>query len=157
MPGSFAPSTLPILIQCCQYDAMLYPQKGNIAMGSWRNLPRSPDAAAVFSEETMDPMKVPWFQSLASLTRGTTVARRPPNNMALMGTPCKSSASFAMTGHCLIETVKRALGCAAVVSLSGVQSFPFQSTKWSGGVSVIPSHQTSPSSVSATLVNMQLP
>ena len=41
--------------------------------------------------------------------------------------------------------------------MSGVQSRPFQSVRWAGGSSVIPSHQMSPSSVSATLVNSELP
>ncbi len=39
----------------------------------------------------------------------------------------------------------------------GVQSRPFQSVRWAGGSSVMPSHQTSPSSVRATLVNTELP
>ena len=39
----------------------------------------------------------------------------------------------------------------------GVQSRPFQSVRWAGGSSVMPSHQMSPSSVSATLVNTELP
>ena len=51
--------------------------------------------------------------------------------------------------------VKRALGCAAARPQSGVQSCPFQSIRWAGGSSVIPSHHTSPSSVRATLVKMQ--
>ena len=37
----------------------------------------------------------------------------------------------------------------------GAQSFPVQSIRCEGGSSVIPSHQTSPSSVNATLVKMQ--
>ena len=37
----------------------------------------------------------------------------------------------------------------------GVQSLPFQSIRWSGG-SDSPSHQTSPSSVRATLVKIEL-
>ena len=53
--------------------------------------------------------------------------------------------------------MKRALGWAAVVPLSGVQSSPFQSVRCAGGSSVMPSHQTSPSSVRAVLVKMQLP
>ena len=51
----------------------------------------------------------------------------------------------------------RALGCAAGVPDSGVQSWPFQSMRWAGGSSVMPSHHTSPSSVSAVFVKMQLP
>ena len=75
--------------------------------------------------------------------------------MALMGTPAKSSHSSAMAGHWAAETVNRALGWAASVPESGVQSLPRQSIKWAGGSSVIPSHHTSPSSVSATLVKIQ--
>jgi hypothetical protein len=50
--------------------------------------------------------------------------------------------------------VKRALGCAAVDSASGVQSSPSQSIAWLGG-SLIPSHQMSPSSVSAQFVKIE--
>ena len=124
-------------------------------MGSRRSSPIAPAAAAVFSEATIEPKNVPWFQECASLTSGTTLALRPPNKIALMGTPAKSSHSSAMAGHCAAETVNRALGWAASVPESGVQSLPRQSIKWAGGSSVIPSHQTSPSSVSATLVKMQ--
>ncbi len=37
---------------------------------------------------------------------------------------------------------------------AGVQSLPCQSTRCAGGSFVMPSHHTSPSSVSATLVKM---
>ena len=37
---------------------MLYPQKGSMAKGSCRNLPTSPAAAAVISEQTEAPKKV---------------------------------------------------------------------------------------------------
>lgn len=53
--------------------------------------------------------------------------------------------------------MKRALGWAAGVSDAGVQSLPFQSVRWAGAVSVMPSHHTSPSSVSATFVKTELP
>ena len=53
--------------------------------------------------------------------------------------------------------VKRALGCAAGVPDAGVQSLPFQSVRCAGFSSVMPSHQMSPSSVSAVFVKMQLP
>ena len=39
---------------------------------------------------------------------------------------------------------------------SGVQSLPFQSIACAGGSPVIPSHQMSPSSVSAQLVKIEL-
>ena len=74
-----------------------------------------------------------------------------------MGTPLGSSHSGAMAGSWAAGAVKRAFGCAAVVPFSGVHSSPFQSVRWAGGCSDMPSHQMSPSSVSAVLVKMQLP
>ncbi len=59
-----------------------------------------------------------------------------------------------MDGVWSAGTVKRALGCAAVVSESGVHSLPCQSVRTSGAGSDMPSHQTSPSGVLATLVKM---
>ena len=56
--------------------------------------------------------------------------------------------------HCEAGAVKRAFGCAAGLSLSGVQSFPFQSIRCLGASLVMPSHQISPSSVKATLVKI---
>ena len=50
--------------------------------------------------------------------------------------------------------MKRAFGCAAGSSESGVQSLPCQSIACAGGSGVIPSHQTSPSSVSAQFVKI---
>ena len=52
--------------------------------------------------------------------------------------------------------MKRALGCAAGSVDSGVQSLPLQSIACAGGSPVIPSHQMSPSSVSAQLVKIEL-
>ena len=52
--------------------------------------------------------------------------------------------------------VKRAFGWAAGSSESGVHSLPCQSIAWAGGSSVMPSHQTSPSSVLAQLVKIEL-
>ena len=77
--------------------------------------------------------------------------------MAEIGTPAGSSHSGAIDGHWLAGAVKRAFGCAAGVSDSGVHSLPRQSVAWAGVSSVMPSHHTSPSSVSAVLVKMQLP
>ena len=51
---------------------------------------------------------------------------------------------------------KRLFGWLDGVSLAGVQSWPRQSVRCSGG-EPMPSHQTSPSSVSATLVKTELP
>ncbi len=61
-------------------------------------------------------------------------------------------------GHCEAGAVKRALGWAALAPVSlpicGVHGFPCQSRQLAGGASVIPSHHTPPSGVSATLVKM---
>ena len=64
-----------------------------------------------------------------------------------------SSHSSAITGHCDAGEQKREFGCAAGVSESGVQSSRLQSVAWAGGGPSMPSHQMSPSSVSATFVN----
>src|SRR5437016_3272204 len=76
-----------------------------------------------------------------------------------MGTPVGSSHAESIIGHCLAGAVKRALGCAAfapvLFAISGVHTLPCQSMHSAGGSSVIPSHQTPPSGVSATLVNME--
>src|SRR5512146_1296871 len=88
------------------------------------------------------------------------VARRPPKIIALIGTPSGASQAGSMVGHCDAGAVKRELGCAALAPVSlaicGVQRFPFQSMHSSGGSSVMPSHHTPPSGVSATLVKMVL-
>ena len=126
-----------------------------MAKGSKRTSPTLPAAAAVFSELMIEPRKTPSSQDCASVTSGTLVARRPPKRMAEIGTPLGSSNSGAMTGHCDAGAVKRALGWAAGEPDSGVQSLPFQSMRWAGG-SERPSHHTSPSSVLATLVKMEL-
>src|SRR5690349_5062551 len=69
-----------------------------------------------------------------------------------MGTPLGSPHSGAMTGHWPAGEQKREFGCAAGVSLAGVQSLRRQSVQWAGGSSLMPSHHTSPSSVSAVFV-----
>ena len=109
------------------------------------------------SDDSVAPMNTPCSQSRASVTSGIVVLRRPPNRIAEIGTPFGSSYSGARIGHCVIGVQNRLFGCAAGSSDSGVQSRPFQSVRWAGGSSVMPSHQTSPSSVSATLVNTELP
>src|SRR6478609_1626559 len=131
--------------------------KGSMAKGSKRTSPTLPAAAAVFSELMIEPRNTPCCQSNDSVTSGTLVARRPPKRMAEMGTPVGSSQFGAMDGHCDAGAVKRALGWAAGVSDSGVQSLPRQSMRCSGFSSVMSSHQTSPSSVLATLVKIELP
>src|SRR5262249_58865450 len=79
--------------------------------------------------------------------------------IALMGTPFGFSQSGSIVGHCDAGAVKRALGCAAFApvsfAISGVHLFPCQSRHSAGGWSVIPSHQTPPSGVKATLVKIE--
>src|ERR1043165_9370862 len=85
-------------------------------------------------------------------------ARRPPKIIALIGTPVGSSQAESIVGHWLAGAVKRALGCAALVpvflAVSGVHKLPCQSRHSAGGSSVMPSHQTPPSGVRATLVKI---
>ena len=131
--------------------------KGSIAIGSRRTTPTSPVAAAVVSEERVAPIKTPCSQSRDWTTNGIVVLRRPPKKMAEIGTPAGFSHSGAMIGHCAAGVQNRELGCEDNSPFSGVQSRFFQSVKCAGGTSVMPSHQTSPSSVSATLVNNELP
>src|ERR1700730_8152443 len=87
------------------------------------------------------------------------VARRPPKMIALIGTPFGSSHAGSIVGHCEAGAVKRAFGCAALAPVSlpicGVHFLPCQSRHSAGGSSVMPSHQTPPSGVSATLVKME--
>src|SRR5436190_8112606 len=87
------------------------------------------------------------------------VARRPPKMIALMGTPFGFSQSGSIVGHCEAGAVKRAFGCAALtpvsLAIAGVHLLPSQSRHSAGGSSVIPSHHTPPSGVSATLVKIE--
>src|SRR5579883_865790 len=129
-----------------------------MAIGSRRTLPTVPVAAAVISEPMVAPIYTPALQLNAWYTSGMVVARRPPKTIALIGTPSGSSHAGSMVGHCDAGAVKRALGCAAFAPLSlaicGVHLLPCQSKHSLGGVSVMPSHHTPPSAVSATLVKM---
>src|SRR5580765_42414 len=131
--------------------------KGSIAIGSRRTTPTAPVAAAVVSEESVAPMKTPWFQSLDSKTSGTVVLRRPPKRIAEMGTPLGSSYSGAIIGHWAAGVQKREFGWLDGSPDSGVQDWPFHDVRWLGTSSLIPSHHTSPSSVRATLVKIELP
>src|SRR5580692_10857980 len=87
------------------------------------------------------------------------VARRPPKISALIGTPFGSSHAGSMVGHCEAGAVNREFGWAALApvaaAISGVHNLPCQSIHSAGGSSVIPSHQTPPSGVRATLVKME--
>ena len=53
---------------------MFYPQNGSMAKGSKRTSPTVPAAAAVFSEDMIDPRKTPCSQSRASVTSGHFMA-----------------------------------------------------------------------------------
>src|SRR5216684_6036861 len=90
---------------------------------------------------------------------GMVLERRPPNMKALMGTPLGSSQAASIVGHCEAGAVKRAFGCAALApvcfAISGVHRLPCQSRHSAGGSSVMPSHHTPPSGVSATLVKIE--
>src|SRR5882672_10326605 len=87
------------------------------------------------------------------------VARRPPKMMALIGTPFGSSQAGSIVGHCEAGAVNRAFGWAALAPVSfaiaGVHCLPCQSRHSAGGSSVMPSHQTPPSGVSATFVKIE--
>ena len=114
-------------------------------------------AAAVVSEESVAPTKVPCCQSRDCDTSGTVVLRRPPNMMAEIGTPFGSSYSGASVGHWVIGVQNRLLGCAALTSDPGVHGWPCQSVSSGGASSVMSSHHTPPSGVRATLVKTELP
>src|SRR5688572_15417003 len=104
-------------------------------------------------------MYSPSSQLGASTTSGTVVERRPPKTKAETGTPAGSSQAGSIEGHCEAGTVNRAFACAAsrpFLPSSGVQGLPCQSVSFAGGSSVMPSHHTSPSGVSATLVKITL-
>jgi hypothetical protein len=79
-------------------------------------------AAAVVSDESVAPMKVPCTQSRASVTRGMVVLRLPPNRIAEIGTPFGSSYSGARIGHWVMGVQKRALGWLDSSPEPGVQS-----------------------------------
>lgn len=100
-------------------------------------------------------MNVPCCQLNASWTKGTTEARRPPKKIAEIGTPSGFSQAGSITGHCPAGAVKRALGWAAGLSLAGVHFSPSQLVNSAGFLSVMLSHQMSPSGVSAQLVKIE--
>jgi len=74
--------------------------------------------------------------------------------MTSIGTPVGSSHSGEMDAAWSARTVNRLLGWEDGTPDSGVQSLPRQSMRCAGGSLVMPSHHTSPSSVSATLVKI---
>src|SRR5271154_1758540 len=122
--------------------------------GSRRKPPVCPIAAAVVSEPQVEPRNTPASQSKASLTSGIVFGRRPPNKIAESGIPSGFCQSGSITGHCDAGAVKREFGCAPFLPLAGVHAFPSQSIPCSGAGTPMPSHQTSPSGVSTTLVKI---
>src|SRR5580693_8515354 len=135
---------------------MLYPQNGSMANGSRRRLPTAPAAAAVVSEVMIEPRNTPWRQLRDWKTKGTTEPRRPPKRMAAIGTPAGSSHSGAIAGSWAAGAVNREFGCAAGVPLSFDHGSPRQSVMPSGASSVMDSHHTSRSEVSAVFVKIVL-
>src|SRR5258708_27022732 len=133
---------------------MWYPQNGSIAIGSRRTLPIAPVVAAVVSDPIVAPIYTPADQLNAWYTSGIVVGRRPPKMNALIGTPLGFSQSGSIVGHCRAGAVKRPLGSPAVapvsLAIAGVHLLPRQSISSAGALSVIPSHHTPPSGVSAT-------
>src|SRR5260370_3512687 len=123
-----------------------------MAKGSRRTSPTLPVAAAVVSDPIVAALYTPSSQLVASAIRGTVSLRRAPKMNAEIGTPAELSHSGSSEGQRSAATVKRELGCAALRPHPGVHACPCQSVRCAGGSRVMPSHHTSPSSVSATLV-----
>src|SRR5271156_843229 len=74
--------------------------------------------------------------------------------IALMGTPSGAFAIGSSDGLFVIGAAKREFGCAAFSFESGVHLLPRQSRHSRGTSPSLPSHQTSPSGVSATFVKI---
>src|SRR6266852_3815550 len=125
-----------------------------MAIGSRRTTPTLPVAAAVVSDPIVAPRKTPCAQLKAWSTSGTVVLRRPPKMIAEMGTPSGSLTCLERAGLFVIGEVKRELGCAAFSEEAGVHFWPRQSMHSLGGSPSLPSHHTSPSGSSATLVKI---
>src|SRR5262249_10464179 len=132
---------------------MLYPQNGNIAIGSRRTIPTFPVAAAVVSLAIVAPTNTPCCQLNDSYTSGATRARRPPKINAEMGTPSGASHFGEILRDWCAGTVYRAFGCAAGPFELSHTSF-FQLISPAGGTPLIPSHHGSRSAVIATFVKI---
>src|SRR5216683_1465237 len=122
------------------------------AIGSRRITPTVPVIAAVVSEPIVAPRYTPWVQLNDCRTSGTVVERRPPKRIAEIGTPFGSSTKRDRAGLFFIGAVNRLFGCAAYSAEPFVHGRPRQSVSRSGTSPSMPSHQTSPSGVSATFV-----
>src|SRR6202158_3100811 len=99
-------------------------------------------------------MKTPCVQSDDSSTSGTVDARRPPKMIAEIGTPLGSSECADHPGLWGIGVLKRLFGAAPLHTEVFLHARPCQSSSPSGAGRSIPSHQTSPSGVIATLVKI---
>src|SRR5579871_5427440 len=100
-----------------------------MAIESRRSTPTLPVAAAVVSEASVAPRKVPCCQEKDSKQRGATAARRAPKSMALIGTPSGLCHSGAIEGHWDAGAVKRLFGCAAFSPEAAFQGCPCQSVR----------------------------
>src|SRR6516225_6428097 len=99
-----------------------------MAMESRRKTPTLPVAAAVVSDESVAPRKVPCCHERDWYTSGTRRCRRAPNSIAVTGTPFGLSKSGEIDGHCDAGVVKREFGCAAFSGDFGVHGRPCQSS-----------------------------
>src|SRR6202521_608608 len=89
-----------------------------MAKGSRRTSPTLPAAAAVVSDPIVAALYTPSSQFAASTTNGTVSLRLAPKINAEISTPAGLSHSGSREGHCVAETVNRALGCAAAPPVS---------------------------------------
>src|SRR6202163_1228820 len=136
---------------------MLYPQNGSIAIGSRRTTPTAPVAAAVVSDAIVAPRNTPCSQSKDRYTSGTVRARRPPNRMALSGTPCGSSQLGDSAGFWVAGVVKREFGGAAFAPGGGRPGGPCPSEQRPGPGTHIPPPPHPPTSSQAQLVKNRFP
>src|SRR5687767_15932921 len=100
---------------------------GSMAIGSRRTTPVWPVAAAVVSLPSDAPTYTPCIQLNAWNTSGIVRLRRPPNTIAVTGTPSGSSHAGSSTGVFVAGAVKRLLGWAAAHVQLGDHSLPCQS------------------------------
>jgi hypothetical protein len=117
----------------------------------------TPFAAAVVSEPMVAARYTPWAQLKAWNTSGMSCSAAAEDERAdrhaLRDLPRRGRCD----GHWRCRRGEARVRVRGRRGRSpGVQSLPCQSMRCAGGVSVMPSHHTSPSSVSATLVKMQL-
>src|SRR3982074_318660 len=89
-----------------------------MANGSRRTSPTLPPAAGGGPDAIVAAFYHPSAQLAASTTSGTVSLRLAPKMNAEIGTPAGLSHSGSSDGHCLAETVNRALGCAALRPVS---------------------------------------